>query len=662
MASSTEPMHPAEAVLPTLRKLGISEASKGSLNSLNPIAIAERWVADFAKATAKSTLDIASLVTDILLPSTLQSTFLCPDSELDKQTGLPPAPKTGDKEAGVYWRDALALTWDFRTFEGTQKIQKFLEDKLAQANIRNIKVDLSPGSQPKIQQVFDDLIWLQILFTFDTDVGGCTGVARLVPISVVDQDSLESVKWKTHTVFTRLESLHGVPELLGPLREQEPYRGPWNEKRAEEKGFKDRNPTVLIVGAGQSGLGVSANLKVLGIDSLMIERAERVGDNWRKRYEALCLHDPVWYDHMPFIPFPKTWPVYTPARKLGNWLESYVDSLDLNVWTSSTVTKVEPTGEGSWSVTVVSRGNEGKEDTRIFRVKHVVFASGWRGNPRDLPIIPGRDKFKGRLLHSSQHSKAVDHQGKKVVVVGACTSAFDISVDLVDHGVDTTMFQRSSSYIISSKGVQALLAGLYSEETPYPTDVADRLNLSLPNQVSAGAGFRARKLVGDMDKETIRGLEAQGFHCNKGYRETGLMFLVWVYGGGYYMDAGGSQYIIDGRLKVKGDCGSIKECTEHGLKFEDGSELPADVVIFCTGYSEAKEALGSVLDQEVLDKCSPLWGLNDEGELLGVHREIGPRGLWSMMGNLALCRMHSKHVALQIAAIQKGIFGERYSA
>jgi phosphoglycerate dehydrogenase-like enzyme len=180
----------------------------------------------------------------------------------------------------------LALTWDFRTFEGTDKIRKFLEDRLTQANVRNIK--LSQETPPVLSSPFPDLVWIQLLFTFDTDVGGCTGVARLVPVAKTGE-----TKWKAHTVYTRLESLHGVSELLGPGRKSEPYHGPWDQIRAEEAAYKDREPTVIVVGAGQSGLGVAANLKVLGVDTLVIEKSERVGDNWRKRYEALCLHDPV---------------------------------------------------------------------------------------------------------------------------------------------------------------------------------------------------------------------------------------------------------------------------------------------------------------------------------------------------------------------------------
>ncbi|KAJ2924869.1 hypothetical protein H1R20_g12243, partial [Candolleomyces eurysporus] len=603
---SSNPVHPAEAGLPTLEKLGIR--SKASVDSTDPLPIAQQWLESFAKSTSKQSTNIPHLVNELFLLSSFESTILLPDSEIDAKTGLPPVPRTGNSEPSVYWRDMLALTWDFRTFEGSYKIRKFLEDRLTQANIRNVK--LSQETPPVLASPFPDLVWILLHFTFDTDVGGCTGVARLVPVAKTGE-----TKWRAHTVYTRLESLHGVSESLGPGRKIEPYHGPWDQARAEEAAFKDREPTVIVVGAGQGGLGVAANLKVLGVDTLV----------------------------------------------LGNWLESYVDSLELNVWTSSEVTKVvRDKDHDLWLVTVTSKrqglGGTPEEKTRTFRVKHVVFANGWAGGESYIPEIPGKDKFRGQVLHSFQHKKATDHSGKKVVVIGACTSAFDISVDYADHGVDVTMFQRSPTFIISATALRVSLAGLYSEDNPYPTEVADRLNMAGPLPFGAGLSYRTRPLLGKVDEKVIQGLEQKGFRVNTGFRGTGLTLQYLTRGGGYYIDVGGSQYIIDGRIKLKGSCGSIKEFTEKGLRFDDGSELDADVVVFCTGLGDGRSALARVLERDVIEKCPPLWGLTNEGEVRGCYKEIGSKNLWSMMGNLAYCRIHSKHVALQIKAIEKAFF------
>jgi len=279
--------HPAEAGLPTLARLGI--ISKSFLESVDPRAIAEDWVQRFTKATAKPTLDIPSIVNEVLVPSSFQSRFLSPENLLSPNGTIPP-PIPGGSDVSVYWRDALALTWDLRTFEGSAKIEKFLTDRLPWANIHNVKLQVGGTDvpPPEVQNIFEDLVWVRLIFTFDTDVGECTAVAKLVPVA-----SDGEFRWKAHTIFTRLERLHSVEVKAGRGRKMDPFHGPWDELRSKENRFEDGEPTVLIIGAGQSGLMTAANLKVQGIDALIIEKTERVGDNWRKRYEALCLHDPV---------------------------------------------------------------------------------------------------------------------------------------------------------------------------------------------------------------------------------------------------------------------------------------------------------------------------------------------------------------------------------
>jgi len=250
--------------------------------------------------------------------------------------------------------------------------------------------------------------------------------------------------------------------------------------------------------------------------------------------------------------------------------------------------------------------------------------------------------------------------GKKVIVIGACTSAHDICVDYADHDIDVTMFQRSSTYVLSTKkGVKMLLAGLYAEDGP-PTDVADMINASFPNLLMAGLGYRSAKLVAEVDKEILDGLHQCGFRTNQGFEDTGLLLTVWAKAGGYYMDVGGSQYLIDGKIKLKNDS-QIQGFTTNGLKFEDGSELEADVVVFCTGLSDSRQTIGKVFGDEMTKKIKPLWGLNEEGEINGCYRDLGFHGLWYIMGNFALSRFYSKHIALQIKAMEEGLFGERYS-
>ncbi|KAI6105040.1 FAD/NAD(P)-binding domain-containing protein [Pisolithus croceorrhizus] len=600
--------------LPTLQKLGTTVN-----RNLDAQAVAKEWFLVFADAmNSGDHITVASLLVE-----------------------------------DAFWRDLLALTWDFHTYEGRDIIQQFIADQLPkfEPSTFRIRNDLTQLYVP-----YEDIVCIQAFFDFETTVGYASGIFRLVPLA--------DGSWKAHTVFTNLEDLRDFPEKIGALRDHEPYHKEWVESREREHEFLDVEPGVVIVGGGQSGLTVAARLKALGINALVVERNKRIGDNWRNRYATLCTHSIVWHDHFPYMPFPSSWPVYRPAAKLGDWLETYAHSLELNVWTSAEVVSVEPgTQEKKWSVKV--ERDDGRE--RIFQVSHVVFALGIGGGLPNIPNIPCQAEFKGRILHSSQHKRATDHLGKKVVVIGACTSAHDICADYVDHGVDVTMVQRSSTYIMSVKeGMPRLTGGLYVENGP-PTDIADRINASFPNFFLKLMHQRMVKDLAEADKDILDGLRRVGFKLNLGDEGSGPLQLIWKRGGGFYFDVGASQKIIDGEIKLKSN-GSIARFTPHGLLFGDGSTLDAEVVIFATGFAGGRTAYLRLLPNYLHDAVQPIWGLDDEGELHSVAREVGGRGpqaakvagLWAMLGNMAVCRFHSKHVALQIKAYEEGIFGERY--
>ncbi|KAI0791868.1 hypothetical protein C8Q75DRAFT_876016 [Abortiporus biennis] len=544
----------------------------------------------------------------------------------------------------AWWRDLFALTWDTRSFQGHEKIKKFLEDRLEISKLSNIKFVSAQLDKP-----FPDLEWITTVFDFEAGPIIGKGVIRLVSDGVP----------KAFVLFTNLTSLKDFPENIGPRRDFLPNHGKWIEQRHRETEFLDGDPEVLIIGGGQAGLDTAARLKTLGVSNLIIEKQSRVGDQWRNRYAALCLHDPVWFDHLPYLPFPETWPVYTPAQKLAAWFESYVEALELNVWTSAVATKAyRDEATNKWVVTV-KRGENGTE--RVFNVDHVIFALGIGAGAPNIPNIPGKEDFQGQVLHSTQHKKATDHVGKKVVIVGACTSAHDIAADYVENGVDVTIYQRSSTYIMTTKeGMPRYLKPLYWEGGP-PTEVADLFGNSLPHNFNKLLLQRISAQIEEADRELLDGLKETGFKLNKGVDDAGFLYNGLVRVGGYYLDVGASQLIIDGKIKLKNDS-QIERFTQTGLKFEDGSELDADVVLYATGFADASEPISRIVGDEVSKKVPRIWGIDEEGEVNGCYRELGTPGLWYIMGNLAGCRFFSKHVALQIKAKQQGVFGTRYSA
>lgn len=238
----------ANAGLPTFEKLGVTPPH----STTNAVDVAVHWLDAFSSY-------IAAGDTDKLL-----SLFV----------------------ADAYWRDLLALTWDFRTFVGRDKIKAFVHERLKSYTLSSFKLSTDPSMTPVVSRPYPDVAWIQFMFSFNVaSVGNASGLVRLVP----QPDGV----WRCHCLLTDLEELEGFPELIGPHRDVEPNHGLWESERAKERAFEDSDPTVLIVGAGQAGLMVAARLKCLGIKSLIIDKNGRVGDNWRNRYDALCLQDPV---------------------------------------------------------------------------------------------------------------------------------------------------------------------------------------------------------------------------------------------------------------------------------------------------------------------------------------------------------------------------------
>ncbi|KAF8900200.1 hypothetical protein CPB85DRAFT_1326180 [Mucidula mucida] len=528
----------------------------------------------------------------------------------------------------------LSLTWDFRTFHDAAQIREFLSACLHLADLNRLRLREETIS---LQQPFPDAAWIQTFFDFETKAGSCSGLVHLVPTP--------EGSWKAHSVFTNLESLRDLNV------------GNHSTNLGESI---DLPPTVLIVGGAQSGLGLASHLQQLHVPTLVVEKTQRLGDKWRQRYESLCLHFPVDHDHLPRIPFPDTGPRYMSAAEFADWLEQYAASLNLNVWTSSTVSNATQRSDNSWDVTVE------REDgfTRQLNVEHIVFATGIGDDQGSTPTYAGMDNFRGTILHSNAFRRTIaasPGQRRRVFIIGSGTSAHDIAADLYTNGADVTMFQRGPTYVMSqAAALKYILEGLYSKNGP-PTDVADRLVASFPTVVATEIAQHQTLAIEEHDAELLTGLRSRGFRLSRGIKDTGYFLLGLEKLGGYYIDVGASQLIVDGHIKLKNNC-EIDHFTQDGVKFCDGEELPADLVICATGCGDPKEIIRHVCGGDVADQCKPICGLNEEGEVRGCWGDLGISGLWYMTGTLALCRFHSKHVALQIKAMSLGVFGPRYSA
>ncbi|KAL4775076.1 hypothetical protein BDW60DRAFT_226712 [Aspergillus nidulans var. acristatus] len=552
-----------------------------------------------------------------------------------------------------WWRDLLCLTWDFHTIQNLSGITAFLTENQPRARLFGFRLQHEGKFQPRLEHPAPGLTWISTIFFFETSTGRGSGVFRLT------QDK-EGV-WKAYAIYTSLQELRGMEEPVGLRRvygttETMPgglAGGTWIERRKRQILFDEEEPTALIVGAGQAGLNVGARLQSLGVSCLIVDRHERIGDNWRKRYRTLVTHDPVEFTHMAYLPFPKNWPEFTPKDKLGDWFEAYASIMELNVWTKTSVTGATyDEAKKEWAVTI-SRG-DGSE--RVLRPRHLVWCTGHSGEPL-VPTFPDQEKFKGTIYHATKHQDASQHdvKGKKVTVVGTGNSGHDIAQNFYENGADVTMLQRRGTYVITQdKGIFMMHEGLHEENGP-PTEECDLIAESLPYPVRFALDVHFTKRAFEAEKDLMMGLQKAGFELDHGIDGAGISRAYMTRGGGYYIDVGCSQLIADGKVKVRRSPDGIAGFTERGLVLKDGGVLESDIVVLATGYDNMRTTVRKTLGGKIADRLRDVWDLDEEGELNSMWRPSGHPGFWYMGGNLALCRIYSKFLALQIKAVEAGL-------
>ena len=524
----------------------------------------------------------------------------------------------GDVEAAAamfaptsFWRDLVSFSWNLVTVEGRDGVRGLLESTLAATSPSGFTVAEPASEADGVTEAW---------FEFETAVGRGRGLLRLT----------DEGAW---TLLTTLYELTGHEEPSGPRRPPgakhgvDPDRVTWAEQRqkeAEDLGTTTQ-PYVLIVGGGQGGIALGARLRQLGVPSLVLDKHPRPGDQWRSRYKSLCLHDPVWYDHLPYLKFPDTWPVFAPKDKIGDWLESYVKVMEVPYWASTVATSASYSPEKQeWTVTVE---REGKPVT--LRPRQLVLATGMSGKP-NVPDLPGMDVFRGDQHHSSAHPGPDAYEGKRCVVIGSNNSAFDICGALHEHGADVTMVQRSSTHIVKSDSLMEIgLGALYSEQAVangVTTEKADLVFASLPYRIMHEFQIPLYDQMRERDQDFYDRLEQAGFRHDWGDDGSGLFMKYLRRGSGYYIDVGAAELVADGRVRLAH--GQVDHLTEDAVVLEDGTELPADLVVYATGYGSMNGWAADLISQEVADTVGKVWGLGS-----GTTKDPGPwegeqRNMW----------------------------------
>ena len=528
-----------------------------------------------------------------------------------------------------HWRDVLALTWRIGTVTGARQVAAALIRSYEAAAPSGFRTD--PERTPPRRVTRAGQACVEALFRFDTNYGPGTGVLRISPET-----------GKGWTLLTALEDLKGHEEHVGRRRPDgqaysRDFSGPnWLDRRREAAAFIGRDPDVLVVGGGHAGLSIAARLAQRDVDTLVVDRWPRVGDNWRRRYHALTLHNQVHVNHLPYLPFPPNWPVYIPKDKLANWFESYAEAMELNYWTDTEFLGGEfDASRGRWRA-IVSRDGE----TRTLRPRHIVMATGVSGIP-NVPDIPALRGFRGTLVHSHEYQDAAPWAGKKAVVVGTGTSGHDIAQDLHSAGAKVTLVQRNPTHIINCDPSAQLVYALYSEGPPL--EDCDLITASVPLAVSRRVHRLATAHAKSLDRDILQRLDAKGFRLTDGEDGTGWQFMYLTKGGGYYFNVGCSELIAEGRIGLA-QAPALESIAQD-----------ADLVVLATGYQGLEALVGRLFGGEVATRVGPIWGFGDGQELRNLFQRTPQPGLWFIAGSFAQCRIYSKYLALQIKAVDAGL-------
>ena len=540
-----------------------------------------------------------------------------------------------------HWRDILALTWQIQTTSGKQNIIPKLYDNILNVIAKDFVIDPQRTQPREVIRAGKNVI--EVILKFKTKFGHCEGVVRLY------EDLEVSRTFKAWSLLTALSDLNSSFNNKEDEYENT-LEGPnWLDVRTEDRLYKDRDPEVLVVGSGQAGLSIAARLKQQNIDTLVIDKNERVGDNWRNRYHSLKLHNQTHVNHLPYMPFPPTWPTYIPKDKLAGWFEYYAESMELNVWTKTTFISAEyDKAKKNWNVKLkLSDGNE-----KIMKPKHIVMAVGVSSVPNRTKI-PGMEGYKGKVIHSTDYSSGRDYKGKNVLVFGTGTSAHDVAQDLYVHGANVKIVQRSPSMVVNVEPSAQLPYQLYSEGTN--TDDCDLITISNPLEVLKKTHQLLTEKTKEIDKPLLDKLEEVGFRLEYGEENTGWQFKYLTRGGGYYFNVGASDLIAEGKIKVI-QFSDIINFNPSGIDVKSGDHFDVDLMVTATGYKGQEYVVEEFFGKSVVENVGPIWGFdNDRQELRNMWMQTKQPGLWFHAGSLAQCRIFSKFLALQIRAIQDGI-------
>ncbi|KAK4169903.1 putative indole-3-pyruvate monooxygenase YUCCA4 [Cladorrhinum sp. PSN259] len=575
----------------------------------------------------------------------------------------------------TYWKDILAFTYHLRTFIGHEPaVTSFLETKKLRGIPGGFKLE-SAQFMPVAPTLV--IIDCQLSFKTSSTAATCSGRLMLLPVSINDK-----LEWKIWILATRLEDFDLHPENQGLLTA--PGR--------ELNGVESFETDVFIIGGGNAAVALAARLKALGVDSVMAEKSNNVGDNWALRYDHLKFHIPASTYLLPGYPHEFQFPNFLTKDALAAQLRKYVQTFNLNIITSA---KIESTTFNTLTkLYTIKFSAPSLSGIRVLKAtaKHLVQATGFGCHKPYLPSIPNSSLYTGISIHSAQftNAKALEDQGvKSVAIIGSANTAFDVLESFYAHSTipHVTLVARSPTVILPVEyAISPHSFGLY--DLIPDTDAVDRIFLTLPTWPAGHFVGDSYAAMARKEPDRYESLQKTGFQVrDMAHPSVNLLHILNERGGGHYVDIGGVGVLLDGvaegRIKVKAGV-EIKEFTERGLRFQDGSVIEeADAVVWCTGFADkngrevildilggkdsnsdgAPKEAGVLGAEEIAERLDDTWGVDKEGEIRGVWKRQSKgmeMNFWYMGGHTQHHRYYSKTLAQQIKAELEGILPPAY--
>ncbi len=537
-----------------------------------------------------------------------------------------------------HWRDVLGLSWEIMTHSGAATAGVALARAMPGSSFA---IDPARAAPRHLTRAGEPCV--EALLRFETPVGRGAALLRMR-----DGDD------RAWTLLTTLDAIEGHDEDAAREAREEPpfereFQGPnWLDRRRAAQRYEDREPAVLIVGGGHAGITAAARLRAIGVDALIVDRMKRIGDNWRLRYHGLKLHNSLDSNHLPYLPFPRTWPRYIPKDKIANWLESYVETMEIDFWTETSFEGATRAGD-HWEV-LLKRADG---STRIMRPRHIIMAASVSAVP-SIPVIQTLKNFAGPVLHSSQFKDGAPWRGKHVMVFGTGTSAHDIAQDLHGNGALVTMVQRSPTLITNIEPSAQLYDEVFYGPGPSIED-RDIINLSFPLPVMRQSHKLITARTKELDREMLEGLAAVGFRLEFGEDDTGWPLKYRNRGGGYYFNVGCSELLIRREISLI-QYADIAAFTRHGATMKDGTTRDAELIVLATGYKGQHHMVEQFFGADIATRVGQVWGFDSATqELRNMWCRTPQHGLWFTGGSFAQCRAYSKYLALGIQGCELGL-------